>query len=182
MIAEEREPSRLSLAFTMLTALPRFGLWAEGVREFETPYGTIGYRQAAILWILRYELLPPNEMTPSGFACFHRVQPSVVTRALAKLEHAGFIERHTDPDDSRVSRISITSQGMAISVFIEQIYMDDLIAALAPVPDAEIEALRQSVETLNQVVVRLELLRLGRSARAPEKGSKTQAAQSGPIS
>ena len=166
MTANAREQSRLSLAFTILTSLPRFGRWAEGVREFDTPYGTIGYRQAAILWLLRYELLPPDEMTPTCFAQFHRVQPSVVTRALAKLEHGGFVERAIDPHDTRVSRISITPTGMAISIYIEQLYLEDLRSALEPVSDQEIANLQQSVVTLNQIADRLDLLRLGRTRRA----------------
>lgn len=166
MNPEERENSRLTLAHTMLTSLPRYGLWAEAVREFETPYGTIGFRQAAILWVLRYELLPADEMTPTGFAHFHRIQPSVVTRALSKLEHGGFIERRIDPEDTRVSRISITQQGMDISVYIEQLYVDDLLAALSPISDDEMATLTRSVHILNTIVERLELLRLGRTRRA----------------
>jgi DNA-binding MarR family transcriptional regulator len=167
MTPEEREQSRVALAHIMLTSLPRFGEWAESVREFVTPFGTIGYRQAAILWALRYELLPPQEMTPTGFATFHRIQPSVVTRALAKLEHGGFIERTTDRADTRVSRISITPQGTEISLYIEQLYIGDLLTAIEPVSDDDIPALRQSVETLNAIIERLDLLRLGRTRRAP---------------
>lgn len=167
MIPDERDQSRLALAHTMLNTLPRFGQWAESVREFETPYGTIGYRQAAILWILRYELLPPNEMTPTGFANFHRVQPSVVTRALAKLEHGGFVGRSIDAQDTRVSRITITSLGTDISLYIERLYIEDLLAALHPIADDEIATLQHCVERLHGVAERLDLLRVSRTRRAP---------------
>ncbi|MCO5223309.1 MAG: MarR family transcriptional regulator [Thermomicrobiales bacterium] len=163
---DEQAQSRLALARSMLNSLPRFGQWAESVREFDTPHGTIGYRQAAILWVLRYELLPSDEMTPTGFAHFHRVQPSVVTRALAKLEQGGYVTRMIDAHDTRISRIAITPRGTAISVHIEQLYLDDLICALGPVSDTEIDTLRQSVATLNSVAERLDLLRLGRTRRA----------------
>jgi DNA-binding MarR family transcriptional regulator len=172
MAPEQQAESRLALAHTMLNSLPRFGHWADAVREFETPFGTIGYRQASILWVIRFRLLPPDEMTPTGFATFHRIQPSVVTRALAKLEHSGFIERTVDPADTRVSRISITPQGTAISKYIEQLYIDDLLSALAPVSDTEVETLRQSVATLNLIAERLEVLRLGRTRRAPAADSE----------
>lgn len=177
MTADEREQSRLALAHSMLNSLPKFGHWAESVREFDTPYGTIGYRQASILWVIRFELLPPDEMTPTGFATFHRIQPSVVTRALAKLELGRFIERAIDPDDTRVSRISITPLGTRISVYIEQLYIDDLLTALAPVSDCEIADLQQSVEKLNVIAERLDLLRLSRTRRAlPETSAlETQA-------
>lgn len=168
MPTDELAQSRLALAKIMLDALPRFGQWADTVREFDTPYGTIGNRQAAILWVLRNELLPPEGMTPTGFAHLHRVQPSVVTRALAKLEHAGFIERTIDVHDSRVSHISITPQGRSISAFIEQLYIDDLLAALCPVPDDDLATLHRSVAILNDVAERLDLLRVGRTKRAIE--------------
>jgi DNA-binding MarR family transcriptional regulator len=166
MTADEREHARLSLAHTMLSSLPRFGRWAESVSEFKTPHGTIGYRQAGILWVLRFALLPPDEMTPTCLAHFFRVQPSVITRALAKLEHGGFITRSIDLDDTRVSRISITPQGTAISVYVEQLYIDDLLAALAPVSDCDIDGLLEAVATLDIIVERLEMLRLGRTRRA----------------
>lgn len=175
MTPDERDASRLDLAHSMLNSLPRFGRWAESVREFETPHGTIGYRQASILWVLRFELLPPDEMTPTGFAHFHRVQPSVVTRALSKLEHAGFVERTIDVQDTRVSRISITPQGTAISVYIEQLYLDDLLCALEPVSDTEIATLHQAVAFLNDIAERLELLRLGRTRRAANGGDESAA-------
>lgn len=166
MSPDERERSRLALAYSMLTSLPKYGHWAESVREFQTPYGAIGYRQAAILWVLRHNLLPPDEMTPTGFAHLHRVQPSVVTRALAKLEQGGFIERTIDLEDTRVSRIAITPQGSEISVYIEKLYVEELLTALAPISDDEIALLRQSVETLNAIAEQLDLLRLGRTRRA----------------
>jgi DNA-binding MarR family transcriptional regulator len=167
MTAEPRETSRRALAFAMLTQLPRFGIWAESVREFDTPFGTIGYRQASILWVLRFELLPRELMTPTGFATFHRIQPSVVTRALAKLEQHGFIQRAIDPVDTRVSHISITEAGIAISQYIEQLYIDDLLAALAIVPDAELCELERSVAVLSRIVDDLDERRLRRTRRAP---------------
>lgn len=167
MTHNQRDEPRLALARSMLDSLPKFGHWAEAVREFDTPHGAIGYRQAAILWVLRYGLLPPEEMTPTGFAHFFRVQPSVVTRALAKLECGGYVTRATDRRDTRVSRIAITPQGEAISIAVEQLYVDDLLSALGPISDAEIAQLQASVETLNSIAERLDLLHLGRTQRAP---------------
>lgn len=166
MTSDEWAQSRFTLARTMLNALPRFGQWADTMREFNTPFGTIGYRQASILWVLRYELIPRSEMTPTGFATFFRVQPSVVTRALAKLEHGEFIVRSIDSHDTRVSHIAISPKGTEISVYIEQLYIDDLMQALCSVPDEDIEALHQSVDTLATVADRLELLHVQRTRRA----------------
>lgn len=161
-----REPDRPALAFAMLTQLPRFGNWAEGVREFETPYGTIGYRQASILWILRYGLLPADELTPSGFAIFFRIQPSVVTRALAKLEQSGFIDRSTDKYDTRVCHIGITDAGEEISRYIERLFMDDLLCAMSDIPDDELAGMHHALALLDQIALSLEERRLSRTRRA----------------
>lgn len=154
------------LAHAMLTALPKFGIWAQTMREFQTPYGTIGYRQASILWVIRYRLLPPDEMTPTSFASFHRIQPSVVTRALAKLEQGGFICRTVDPADTRVSRIDITETGTLISQYIEEIYMAELLAVLDPLTAEQHHALACAMPVLDAIADDLDRRRLGRTRRA----------------
>jgi DNA-binding MarR family transcriptional regulator len=172
-MTEDSSVDRRSLAFEMLTKLPRFGNWAESMREFETPYGTIGYRQAAILWYIRYQLLPPTELTPTGFATAFRVQPSVITRALTKLEQHGFITRSIDPQDTRVSHIAMTESGAAISIYIEQLYVDDLLDAMSGIPDEQLPELERSLVLLDQIAVRLEQrresrMRRGRPSTTPE--------------
>lgn len=169
MSDEMREPDRHALAFAMLTQLPKYGNWAEAVREFETPHGTIGYRQASMLWILRHQLLPPEELTPTHFAETFRVQPSVVTRALAKLEQHGFIERSICPHDTRVSLISITEAGIAVSEYIEHLFIDDLLGVMAEISDDQIAELERSVALLDRIANDLDRRRLGRTRRAPRE-------------
>jgi len=155
----------------MVATLPRYGNWANSVREFPTPYGTIGYRQTSILWILHYHLLRANQISPTGIAAAQRVQPSVVTRALAKLEAARFIERSMDPDDARVVRIAITEQGRLVSEFVERLFVDDVQDSMADLDDADVGALRHAVETPVGIVEEPERKRQRRSARgAPTDG------------
>ena len=87
----DSEPERIELARAIVTSLPKFGSWASTSRQFDTPYGRLGYRRISILWVLRHSMLPEKETTASGLAQRYRVQPSVITRALASLEADGFI-------------------------------------------------------------------------------------------
>ncbi len=79
------EAARRELAGRMVRELPRFGRWAVTIRDYETPYGKVGYRQLATLWLIRFHLIPGDDFTPSRLAEHLEVQPSVVTRLLAKL-------------------------------------------------------------------------------------------------
>jgi len=150
------EDSRAALAMRMLTSLPKFGAWAKGIREFATPHGKVGFRQVAILWFLRYELPPGEKVSPSRIASYSAVQPSVITRALAKLETAGLIERAIDPEDHRRFQITITEKGMEVSVFVEKLYMDDLLASMAHLDDAQIGELERNVALLDAITDELQ--------------------------
>lgn len=156
-------PYRAELAQRMITTLPRFGNWANGIREFETPHGKVGFRQAAILWVIRYHLIPENEITPTRLAAFHRVQPSAITRALAKLESSQLIERTADPTDSRSVRIAITEKGRQVSEFVEALFVNDILDSLSRLTDEHIEELRRSVDLLAQIAGDLERKRAQRT-------------------
>ncbi len=162
----EEDEERHEVAFAMLTQLPKFGVWAEAIREFATPYGTLGYRQASVLWAIRHGLLLPEELTPTGFATYFRIQPSVVTRALAKLEQSGFIVRSVDAHDTRVSHIATTEAGAAISRYIEQLYIDDLLSTLDDLSDDQLAELKRSLALLDRIADQLDRQRLSRTRRA----------------
>mgnify|MGYP000479316547 CR=1 FL=1 len=166
MTSDERTRERLTLARTMLNSLPRFGQWADTVREFETPFGTIGYRQASILWLLRYELIPPSDMTPTGFAHFYRVQPSVVTRALAKLvDQVAFVGT---PDGTPDELVDLYLEGDRLHVALPQQFTraprfspDEMLAllmVLAPLRNAPVPGLAREADALAE-----RLLSLGSS-------------------
>lgn len=150
------EDPRVALAVRMLTSLPKFGAWASGVREFETPHGKVGFRQLAILWYLRHELRSGEHVSPSQIAAYNAVQPSVITRALAKLEASGLIERAVDPADHRRFHIAITDKGMEISTFVEKLYVDDLLDSMANLDDARVAELSRNVALLDSIADELQ--------------------------
>src|SRR5919197_688627 len=53
-------------------------------------------------------------LTPSRLAEIERIQRPTVTRLLATLEKDGLVQRVGDPDDGRVSIVSITKEGSAL--------------------------------------------------------------------
>lgn len=127
-------------------------------------YGRIGYRQAAILYAIRHNLIPSDDVTPTRIATFFEVQPSVVTRALARLEASQFIERVTDPRDGRRCYIQMTDKGRQVSEYVEELFAKQVLDSIDFLEDNQIEELRRNVEILNHVVISLEENLKGRSA------------------
>lgn len=165
------DPERRQLALLMVTTLPKYGTWATGFRGFDTPYGKVGFRQLSILWAIRYNLLPHNEVSPGRLAALHGVQPSVMTRALAKLEANGFILREVDPTDARRSRVDITRKGRHVSEYVEDLYIADMVDSMRDLDDRQIRELHAAVETLGRIVDDLEEKRKTRGNTASSDGT-----------
>ncbi len=147
---------RSDLAARMIQVLPSFGEWATAVRDFETPHGKVGYRQAAILYGLRYGLIADGPVSPSLLADYFGVQPSVITRVLVRLETSGFISRRTDPIDRRGQSVRITDLGTAISVSIEELFVGEMLDSMAFASDAELTTLRESLPILIRIAADLD--------------------------
>ena len=159
------DDERAGLALRMVSTLPGYGSWADSFRDFDTPYGKVGYRQLSILWALRYRLIPDDEFSPTRLAAFFRVQPSVATRALAKLESAGFISRTVDASDGRVSRIAITEKGREVSVYVERLYVHDVLDSISCLTEEQVAELRRSMAVLTTVLEDLQAKRERRTGR-----------------
>lgn len=140
----------------MVTELPRFGRWATTIREFETPYGKIGYRQLEVLWALRHNTLPHDHISPSHISAHFGIQPSVVTRVLARLESQAFIDRITDPLDGRRAHIRITEKGIHLSEVVEELFMQEALSAIAFITDDQVTELQRNVDILTRVISNLE--------------------------
>lgn len=151
---------RRRLAERMAVVLPRFGHWANGFREVSTPHGRVGYRQFSVLWLLRFDLLPKEELTPTRLADYFDVQPSVMTRCLAKLEAAGLIERRGDPVDRRRVHISITQAGREVSEYVQTVFTRDMVASMAFLDDMRVGELGRYIETLDTIASDLEQRRI----------------------
>jgi DNA-binding MarR family transcriptional regulator len=140
----------------MVVVLPKYGLWANGFREVATPHGRVGYRQFTVLWMLRFEVIEPEEISATRLAAFFDVQPSVMTRALAKLEMAELIRRTVDLDDRRRARIEITDKGREVSEYVQNVITQDLLASMSFLSNDQVAELERNVELLDQIADDLE--------------------------
>lgn len=160
---DPNQPLRVQLASRMVQTLPSFGVWATTIRDFETPYGKIGLRQAEVLYALRYNLVSTGPVSPSLLAEYFCVQPSAITRVLNRLEASDYVERRVDPTDGRAQTIHLTERGKAISVAVEEVFIEQMQAAIARFPEDEIPEMMRHIEMLGEAV--RTLLRMqGRAA------------------
>jgi DNA-binding MarR family transcriptional regulator len=50
------------------------------------------------------------------------VKPATITKMITRMEKAGFVERRSDPQDQRVSRVYLTDAGRSIRARVEQVW------------------------------------------------------------
>jgi DNA-binding MarR family transcriptional regulator len=80
-----------------------------------------------------------------------RVAPPSITKAVAKLEAAGYVTRETDPTDRRVARVRITSAGAALldeSRKRKDAWLAARLAGLSPDERERLAAALDVLETL----------------------------------
>lgn len=151
------QDSLSELALAMVTTLPRWGSWAAYMREVDTPYGRIGYRQTSIMWILRKGTVDGklNHNTTTGIAAEVGVQNSVITRASEHLEALGLVERTTSTEDRRRSFLTLTENGVQASEYIENIYVTSIREELSKLDDATNLELQSSLKVLHEIITNL---------------------------
>jgi DNA-binding MarR family transcriptional regulator len=158
------DPDRRRLANHMAVMLPKFGHWISNVQEFKTPYGRVGRRQIEVLWALRHDQL--DDPSPSRIAEHFGIQPSVMTRVLARLEGHGLVDRIPDPADGRRSTVRITERGLRTSEFVEALFTQEMLDSMGTLSDAQVDQLRACIAMLDAVAENLLELRQRRTAGA----------------
>jgi len=150
-MGDEQEAARRLVALRMVQVLPGFGTWASSIRDFETPFGRVGLRQLSILYRMRYAPASGVDLTPRALSQAFDIQPSVITRSLARLEEHGFIERVKDPADRRIARLSITEKGREVSIYVEELFIREMLKSIAIIGDDQIGELSGWIETLAKI-------------------------------
>jgi DNA-binding MarR family transcriptional regulator len=84
-------------------------------------------------------------------AAIERVQPPSMTKILASLEGAGWVERAAHPDDRRQSIISITADGRALLEAETRARDEWLSRRLVDFSEAELQILRDAVAVLDRL-------------------------------
>lgn len=146
----------------MLHVLPRFATLVDALREYDTPHGRLGIRQLSVLYALRYQLIPTDNVSPSIIADFYSIKPSVVTRVLAKLEQMGMILRRPNQSDGRSFHVQITEKGREVSVYVEQLYIEWMMDGIEFLDDDDLLRFRENLEVLTRLADRLEATRRDR--------------------
>ena len=136
----------------MVHTLPAWGLWASALRDFETPYGKIGFRQASVLWVLCHHMLPEPQQTPTNIAKHFGVQNSAITRAVDKLVLGGYVHRRLSDADRRVHYLVPTQKGIDVTAWIECQYTAPLQDELNKLDQAMLASLQEHIELLNTLL------------------------------
>ncbi|HEY9293768.1 MAG TPA: MarR family transcriptional regulator [Microlunatus sp.] len=93
-----------------------------------------------------------GQMKISDLAVAERSSQPTITNHIKRLEEAGLVERHSDPNDARVSLISATSHGRAKLSAIRHEIGTFLEPRLAELSASDRETLDRAIKVLNDLV------------------------------
>jgi DNA-binding MarR family transcriptional regulator len=99
-------------------------------------------------WALLAPLAHAGDQRCSALAAQAGVDVSVVSRQLAVLEKAGYVERHPDPRDGRASLLHITSAGRDALEATRALRADWALSAFADWDDADARLLGDLLDRL----------------------------------
>ncbi len=68
------------------------------------------------------ELWKQEGVTQTELAARMKIAPATITKMLQRMEKAGFIQRRTDEQDQRVSRVYLTETGRAVKSRVEEVF------------------------------------------------------------
>lgn len=106
------------------------------------------------LAILKVLAAQTGEDRPGDLAQATGVAPSVVSRALTRLEEDGLVVRHKDEADARACHITLTAEGRDQLATITDQYVAILDDALTDLTDDDVERLPDLLRTLEQALRR----------------------------
>jgi len=90
----------------------------------------------------------------SELADFEGINPTMLSRIVAKLEDAGLVARHPDPGDGRAALVETTEAGLALHRTLRDErtrLLTERLAAMPPDRAAELLAALPALETLAQI-------------------------------
>lgn len=105
--------------------------------------------QAGCMWVLsRHE-----GITQSELGRMLHIAPATVTTMLQRLERDGLVERWTDPDDQRLTRIRLTESGRGRAGAMASAHASYLDRVVSPLPEAD---RRELARLLNELADNVE--------------------------
>jgi DNA-binding MarR family transcriptional regulator len=96
-------------------------------------------------------------LTLGALADHERVAPPSITKAVAKLEADGLVERATDPEDRRVQRVSTTKAGRNLIAETRRRKTTWLTARIRELPADEQARLVAALDVLDHLAIQDDL-------------------------
>jgi DNA-binding MarR family transcriptional regulator len=132
-----------SLGNDLLRAAARLSRWASRHASFDVPFA-----QARLLALL--DELGPSRISALAVAD-HSSQPTTTTQ-IQRIEAAGWVERHDDPDDARATLISLTDAGLEALNSVRAARLAVLAPTFEQLDDAALDRVRIAVDVINDVL------------------------------
>ena len=97
------------------------------------------------------DLLPalPDGVLPS----FIQYLDAIQTLEQQGIEARGLLTKHTSPEDGRVTYLTITEAGRALSRKYDAEYFSSLVPALEVIPEEDAETMIRTIEIFYQIMV-----------------------------
>lgn len=93
-------------------------------------------------------------LTHSELAARLHVQPATMTRMVRRVEKAGFVERRSDAEDQRLSRVYLTDGGRAVRGDVEQVWRTMEAETFDGLSEEGREVLRRSLLRVRENLIR----------------------------
>ena len=143
----------LDQAQRMLRLLPRLRRWAAVRITQARGSHDLSLRQYGALYAIQQGIT-----SQTALARQWQVTPAVITGIVDRLVRRRLVRRAPDPADRRRLLLSLTEQGQAATLALEQALAKDIAAQLATATHAELGHLERALPLLERVVSALEAL------------------------
>ncbi len=91
-------------------------------------------------------------MTQSELAERLERSPSTITKMVQRMERSGFLERRSDPDDERISRVHLTDLGRKVQSDVESVFQTFAAEAFAGFSEEELAQLHTMLQRIHRNV------------------------------
>ncbi|MBZ4023599.1 MarR family transcriptional regulator [Rhodobacter sp. TJ_12] len=120
-------------------------------RRFELRAAELGLTSAQ--WRLLVNLMRRGPLPQARLAEFLEIEPISLSRLVDRMQEAGWVERHPDPNDRRIRIVHATDKTRAVISEVKQIaetiYADALTGLSPATTDTLMGALRQIIANLS---------------------------------
>lgn len=112
----------------------------------------ISHSQHLLLMVLAHDTFKSQK----DIATRLNISPAAVTMSLKKLESDGYIEKNTNPDDTRFNFVTLTSKGKHVVAFSEKLFHDIDAELFRGFSEEELNALIAYMERIVDNLKRIE--------------------------